>query len=164
VDFPFLLFLFAHIIRFCLFEFFAHDEQLQLNLLWSLLYNCLGIPLAAGMFYPIFHSRLPPTVAAMAMALSSVSVVSSSLALRFYSPPDVLSDPSSLSSSSRDQGRRRRSSSSRRLRSRANDRAGRRSINGISEGSLEEPLLARHPTAETSNLNRLEEGLGTEDD
>ena len=61
----------------------------QSNLVLSLLYNCLSIPLAAGVFYPILHRRLPPTVAALAMALSSVSVVFSSLALRLYHPPIV---------------------------------------------------------------------------
>jgi hypothetical protein len=60
-----------------------------MNLLWSLLYNCLSIPVAAGAFYPLIHTRLPPTVAALAMALSSVSVVFSSLALRLYRPPTI---------------------------------------------------------------------------
>ena len=61
----------------------------QLNFIWSLLYNCLSIPLAAGVFYPILHTRLPPTVAALAMALSSLSVVASSLALHLYRPPKI---------------------------------------------------------------------------
>ena len=65
-------------------------RRIQLNLIWSLLYNVLGIPLAAGAFYPLVQRRLPPTVAALAMALSSVSVVLSSLSLRLYTPPDVI--------------------------------------------------------------------------
>ena len=65
----------------------------QLNFIWSLLYNCLSIPLAAGVFYPMFHTRLPPTVAALAMALSSLSVVASSLALHLYRPPKVSLPP-----------------------------------------------------------------------
>jgi P-type Cu+ transporter len=65
-------------------------RRIQWNLALSLLYNCLGIPIAAGVFYPIFHLRLPPTVAAVAMALSSVSVVLSSLTLRLYRPPNIL--------------------------------------------------------------------------
>ena len=65
-------------------------RRIQLNLLWSLLYNVLGIPLAAGLFYPLVQRRLPPTVAAVAMALSSVSVVLSSLSLRLYKPPEVI--------------------------------------------------------------------------
>merc|ERR1711924_113494 len=50
-------------------------------------YNIFCIPLAAGVLFPFLHVRLPPTIAAIAMALSSVSVVSSSLALRLYKPP-----------------------------------------------------------------------------
>lgn len=48
--------------------------------------------MAAGVFYPLIHKRLPPTVAAIAMALSSISVVGSSLALRLYRPPRVVQD------------------------------------------------------------------------
>lgn len=65
-------------------------RRIQMNLLFSMVYNLLSIPLAAGLFFPIFHTRLPPTVAAIAMALSSISVVCSSLALRWYKPPDVM--------------------------------------------------------------------------
>ena len=64
-------------------------SRIRWNLFWSLLYNSLGIPIAAGAFYPLVRARLPPTVAAVAMALSSVSVVLSSLTLRFYRPPSV---------------------------------------------------------------------------
>jgi P-type Cu+ transporter len=64
-------------------------RRIQWNFAFSMIYNILSIPLAAGVFFPIFHTRLPPTIAAIAMALSSVSVVFSSLALRLYKPPDV---------------------------------------------------------------------------
>jgi P-type Cu+ transporter len=64
-------------------------RRIQWNLALSLVYNCLGIPIAIGVFYPIAHVRLPPTLAAVAMALSSVSVVFSSLTLRCYRPPKV---------------------------------------------------------------------------
>ena len=67
-------------------------RRIQWNFLWSLVYNCLGIPIAAGAVYPVIHARLPPTVAALAMALSSISVVLSSLLLRLYNPPDVMED------------------------------------------------------------------------
>lgn len=73
-------------------------RRIQWNFLFSMVYNVLSIPLAAGVFFPIFHTRLPPTVAAVAMALSSVSVVGSSLALRLYKPPDVFATASRRSS------------------------------------------------------------------
>jgi Cu+-exporting ATPase len=62
-------------------------RRIQWNFVWSLMYNCLGIPIAAGVFYPLARVRLPPPVAAISMALSSISVVLSSMALRLYHPP-----------------------------------------------------------------------------
>jgi P-type Cu+ transporter len=64
-------------------------RRIQMNLLFSLLYNILGIPIAAGVFYPFVKTRLPPTLAALAMGLSSISVVLSSLSLRLYRPPKI---------------------------------------------------------------------------
>ncbi|MBI3890946.1 MAG: copper-translocating P-type ATPase [Candidatus Wallbacteria bacterium] len=52
------------------------------NLFLSLAYNALGIPLAAGVLYPWTHHLLPPEFAALAMALSSLSVVGNALRLR----------------------------------------------------------------------------------
>jgi Cu+-exporting ATPase len=52
------------------------------NLAWAVGYNLLGIPLAAGLLYPVFHILLTPWVAAAAMALSSVCVLGNSLRLR----------------------------------------------------------------------------------
>lgn len=62
-------------------------RRIQLNFLWAFAYNIIGIPIAAGVFYPLMHVHLPPEVAGLAMALSSVSVILSSLALRWYTPP-----------------------------------------------------------------------------
>lgn len=64
-------------------------RRIRLNFMWSLLYNCLSIPIAAGVFYPMTHARCPPTAAALAMALSSISVVLSSIALKLYQPPQI---------------------------------------------------------------------------
>jgi len=77
--------------------------RIQWNFLWSLVYNILGIPLAAGVLFPLFHTRLPPTVAALAMAMSSISVVFSSLALRLYRPPTFDSQSSRPSSTRNNQ-------------------------------------------------------------
>jgi Cu2+-exporting ATPase len=53
------------------------------NLFWAFIYNIIGIPLAAGVLYPVNGFLLNPMIAGAAMALSSVSVVSNSLRLRF---------------------------------------------------------------------------------
>jgi Cu+-exporting ATPase len=58
------------------------------NLGLAFVYNLIGIPLAAGLFYPLTGWLLPPLFAAAAMSLSSVSVVMNSLRLRSYSAPD----------------------------------------------------------------------------
>jgi Cu+-exporting ATPase len=52
------------------------------NLGWAVIYNIIGIPLAAGVLYPHFHILLSPILASAAMALSSVSVLANSLRLR----------------------------------------------------------------------------------
>jgi Cu+-exporting ATPase len=52
------------------------------NLGWAVVYNLIGLPLAAGVLYPSFHILLSPILASAAMALSSVSVLANSLRLR----------------------------------------------------------------------------------
>ena len=53
------------------------------NLFWAFIYNLIGIPIAAGILYPINGFLLNPMIAGVAMALSSVSVVSNSLRLKW---------------------------------------------------------------------------------
>ena len=54
------------------------------NLFWAFIYNIVCIPLAAGVFYPLFGWSLDPVFASLAMAFSSVSVVSNALRLRKF--------------------------------------------------------------------------------
>ena len=60
----------------------ATVANMKQNLGFALLYNTLGVPIAAGVLYPVFGLLLSPMVAALAMSLSSVSVVGNALRLR----------------------------------------------------------------------------------
>ena len=62
----------------------ATIRNIKQNLFWAFFYNCLGIPLAAGVFFPVLGWQLDPMFAAAAMSLSSVTVVSNALRLRFF--------------------------------------------------------------------------------
>ena len=57
--------------------------KIKQNMFWALIYNIVGIPIAAGVLYPSFGILLSPVIAGGAMALSSVSVVSNSILLKF---------------------------------------------------------------------------------
>jgi len=60
--------------------------KIRQNLFWAFFYNVLGIPIAAGILYPFYGVLLKPVFAAVAMSLSSVSVVGNSLLLKRFSP------------------------------------------------------------------------------
>jgi Cu+-exporting ATPase len=62
----------------------ATINNIQQNLFFAFIYNIIGIPVAAGILYPIFGWLLNPILAGAAMALSSVSVVSNALRLRKF--------------------------------------------------------------------------------
>ena len=61
-------------------------RNIKQNLFWAFIYNIIGIPLAAGVWYPLFHMQLNPMFAAAAMSLSSVCVVSNALRLKLFKP------------------------------------------------------------------------------
>ena len=61
-------------------------KNVKENLFWAFFYNALCIPLAAGVFYPLFQIKLNPMIGAAAMSLSSVCVVSNALRLRLFKP------------------------------------------------------------------------------
>lgn len=61
--------------------------RIKQNLFWAFAYNTALIPVAAGILYPFFGIAFRPELAGLAMALSSVTVVSLSLLLRTYTPP-----------------------------------------------------------------------------
>lgn len=67
----------------------ATIRNVKENLFWAFIYNTLGIPLAAGIFYPWLGWRLSPMLGALAMSLSSVCVVLNALRLKLFNPNKV---------------------------------------------------------------------------
>jgi heavy metal translocating P-type ATPase len=64
-------------------------QRIHWNFRWAMVYNILAIPAAAGVFFPLTHTTVPPVLAAFAMGFSSVSVVLSSLWLKRYHRPQL---------------------------------------------------------------------------
>lgn len=62
----------------------ATIRNIRQNLFWAFFYNCLGIPIAAGVLYPAFGIQLSPMLGAAAMSMSSVFVVTNALRLRLF--------------------------------------------------------------------------------
>jgi len=60
----------------------ATMRNIKQNLFFAFVYNAVGVPIAAGVLYPVFGITLSPIIAAAAMSLSSVSVVGNALRLR----------------------------------------------------------------------------------
>ena len=60
----------------------ATMRNIRQNLVWAFLYNALGVPIAAGVLYPVSGLLLSPMIASAAMAMSSVSVIANALRLR----------------------------------------------------------------------------------
>ena len=60
----------------------ATMKNIKQNLFFAFIYNSIGVPVAAGVLYPVFGILLSPIIAAAAMSLSSVSVIGNALRLR----------------------------------------------------------------------------------
>ncbi len=59
-------------------------KNIKMNLFWAFFYNVLGIPVAAGVLFPVFNLKLTPVMGSAAMSLSSLCVVTNALRLRFF--------------------------------------------------------------------------------
>jgi len=64
----------------------ATIKNIKMNLFWAFFYNSIGIPVAAGLLYPLFELKLNPMLGALAMSFSSVFVVTNALRLKLFKP------------------------------------------------------------------------------
>jgi len=64
-------------------------RRVKWNIFWAVGYNLIAIPVAAGAWYPWTHMTVPPQYAGLSMAMSSISVVLSSMSLRWYRRPKL---------------------------------------------------------------------------
>lgn len=76
-------------------------RNIKQNLFWAFFYNTMGIPIAAGLLYPLFGLKLSPIFGAAAMSLSSVFVVTNALRLKFFRPKPVKAIKSRISENKR---------------------------------------------------------------
>lgn len=81
----------------------ATIRNIKQNLFWAFIYNTIGIPLAAGVFYYVLGWKLNPMFAAGSMSLSSVSVVSNALRLKFFKPARMTELKTTISKITHDQ-------------------------------------------------------------
>jgi Cu+-exporting ATPase len=65
-------------------------RNIKQNLFGAFIYNVLGIPIAAGVLYPVFGILLSPIIAGAAMAASSITVVTNANRLRFFETKQLL--------------------------------------------------------------------------
>ena len=75
-------------------------RNIKENLFWAFFYNAIGIPIAAGIFYPAFQLKMNPMLGALAMSFSSVFVVSNALRLRWFKAKHTAAAPKTVSSPS----------------------------------------------------------------
>ena len=76
-------------------------RNIRQNLFFAFIYNAVGVPIAAGVLYPVFGLLLSPIIAAAAMALSSVSVIANALRLSPTRPLEAGLQAQRFASSSR---------------------------------------------------------------
>lgn len=74
-------------------------RRIRWNFMWAMIYNILAVPFAAGVWFPWTHILLPPHYAGLSMALSSISVVISSMMLMRYRRPPLHDDHALLTGS-----------------------------------------------------------------